>query len=64
MIESGDGVGLALKALVKATGGNLDSDITAQAGVMRSIDLSHTTLADERNDFVGSEPITLRERHE
>jgi hypothetical protein len=59
MIEGGDGAGLALETLVEPLGGNLDSDITAQARVMRAIDLSHATLANERHDFVGAQPITL-----
>jgi hypothetical protein len=63
MIKSGDGAGLALKTLVEPLEANLDSDITAQARVVRPIDLSHATLANGCKDFVGAEPITLRERH-
>ena len=59
MIEGGDGAGLALETLVEPLGGNLDSDITAQSSVMRAIDLSHATLANECEDFVGAEPITF-----
>src|SRR5215472_5198930 len=42
---------------------DFDRHIAAHTIIVRAIDLAHSTLAHERKDLVGAEPVALGEKH-
>jgi len=69
MVQAGDGLGLALKALLqscivgKMRGKNLDSDSAVQARVARALNFLHAARAQRREDFVGAQASTGGQGH-
>ena len=63
MIQRANGFSFTLESLAELRGGNLDRDITTDAGIARFPHLSHSTLADGREDFVRAEFVAGLERH-
>src|SRR5215472_8671042 len=69
MIQTGDGLGFALEALLadsvrrKMRGENLDGDGTFQARVACPIHLAHPARTKRRLDFVGAKSSTWLEGH-
>lgn len=57
MVQRGDGVRFALKAFGEMFGGSFDRNVAAQARVVRLPNLTHATLAEWREDFVGADFI-------
>src|SRR5467141_273175 len=61
MVQAGDRLGLALKALPQSwvvgemRRKNLDGDSAVQARISRSVDFTHSSCADGRNDLVWAE---------
>ncbi len=46
MVQRRDYARLALEAFGKALGGNFDGDGTAEAGILRAVDLAHSPHAE------------------
>ena len=63
MIERRNGLRLALEAFAELRCGDFDRNITTDAGIARFPHLSHSTLADGREDFVRAEFVAGLERH-
>ncbi len=69
MVEGGGGAGLTLEAraavgvLGEVRGQDLDGDGAVQARVARAVDLAHPARAKGREDLVGTEARSGRERH-
>src|SRR5207237_4026899 len=63
VIERGNGLCLALKAIVELTRRNLDGNGPAEAGVYAEVHLAHTALADHRDDLVVTKLFAGRQRH-
>ena len=63
MVERAGGAGLLLEAAEQIAISretfveNLDGDVTAQPGVLGSIDYAHAALADHRDDLIRPEPL-------
>ena len=69
MRKSGDRPGLALEPgerlgiLFESLRQNLDSDIAAEPGILRPVHLPHSSRAQGRQDLVGAEARSSRDRH-
>src|SRR6516162_586673 len=49
--------------LRERSGQDLDRHMASEPGVVREIDLAHSTRAEQRNDFVGTKTATCSEGH-
>jgi hypothetical protein len=63
MIQCAYGFRFPLESLAELRRGNLDRDVTTDAGIARLPDLSHPAFADGRDDFIRTEFIAGLERH-
>jgi hypothetical protein len=61
MVQRRNGPDFTVKALIKALGRDLDSNIAARARVVRAVHLTHSAFVDKRNDFVGAESVASRD---
>jgi hypothetical protein len=59
LLKAAHEVGLLCEGLRQ----DLQRDIALQPRIARAIDLAHTTAANQRDDFVGANARTWRERH-
>ena len=57
VVERGDGLGFALKAVAELARGNFDGDGPAEAGVGAAVDLAHAAFAEEGIDAIGPERV-------
>ena len=64
MVESGDGAGFALPALIELGLDELKRHGAAQARVVGLIDHTHPALAERRKDLIGSETSASRQHHD
>ena len=55
MIQRGDGLGFALKALAKLLRGDFDGHVAIQSRIVRAIHFAHPAGAERREDFVWPE---------
>ena len=55
--------GFALEAFAELLGGYFDGDFAVEARVSGAIDLAHAALADQFDDFVGSEILACGKGH-
>jgi hypothetical protein len=49
--------GFALEALTEPLGRDFNRDVTSQAGIASPVNLAHSTVTDEFDDFVGPESL-------
>src|ERR1700681_4939298 len=63
VVQRGNRMGFAGKALGELRGGNFDRDVAIQAWIARPIYLTHATCTDRRKDLVGPQTSSGRQRH-
>lgn len=63
VVQRGYGAGFASEALRELGVADFDRDITTEALVVGSIDFAHAAIAEQAEDFVGTELVACGERH-
>ncbi len=63
MVQRGDSARLAPEAVAESFLRNLDGNDAVKTRVTRLVDLSHAARADQRENLVGTEPLSRGERH-
>ena len=69
MVQRRGGAGFLLESMEavgvggERDGQDLDRHVTTQPRIARAIDLAHAAGADDRDDFIGAEPLAGGEGH-
>ena len=61
VVQCGDGPCFALQPFAEMFRGDLDGYVAPQTGIAGAVHLAHSTGADRREDFVGTEFLASRE---